>query len=427
MLAEIDGERAPSPEARRAAAKAVTELGLDALPAITKALDALRKQATPPVQAAMKPIRDGQAAKDNPSFDLLDKLLDSKKDGPGTKTAIHTVVLARALAHIGTTASLKEMILVAADHEKSFRPEIARLVKAAGDRGVPALIETRKAENRELRAWSSVQLEGLGKRSPGDAVQTKNNQVLSDVLRAYGVVHDPDAVPIILSFVNSDRAQVRTAAREAISAYGQDAVWKLKEAYANLTGKSAQEGWTAADVAKELFLAYDKFRLQEVYQLLEDGKAREKEGKLAEATALYDKALARQPLLDRRGEMVAGYVAYARTIEDAEAERALATFRKALRLDPEGPRARQIEAEIAYLEGRALVRSGISDVEPFRRALALDPGHAKARQELDRLENTAEERRSRTQRYVAAGALLAVTVGAIVLFGGRRRRKTSPA
>ena len=58
-------------------------------------------------------------------------------------------------------------------------------------------------------------------------------------------------MPVILSFVNSDRAQVRAAAREALAAYGQDAIWKLREAYAALTGKPANEGWTAPELANE--------------------------------------------------------------------------------------------------------------------------------------------------------------------------------
>ena len=36
--------------------------------------------------------------------------------------------------------------------------------------------------------------EAMGKRIPGDAVQTHDNQVLADVLHAYGVIHDLDAV-----------------------------------------------------------------------------------------------------------------------------------------------------------------------------------------------------------------------------------------
>ncbi len=439
MLAPLTGDDA---EARKAAAKTVGELGADAVPAIAKRLAELRKGPSASIAAALKPIGKGSLAGGEGS-DLCAKLLEAKVDGPGGKSALVTAALLRALAHAGTTPAARQLVKVAGDHNGAFRAEIARQVKALGDKAVPALIETRKEGSNELRHWAYNQLESMGKRIPGDAVQTRDNQVLSDVLRAYAAIHDVDAVPVILSFVNSDRVQVRTAAREALTSYGQDAVWKLREAYANLTGKPAQEGWSAADVAKELFAAYDRFRLQEVYGLLDEGLAKEKDGKLDEAIAAFDKVLARQPMLDRRAEMVPAYFAHAQKLEDSDPQLALATLRKAQRLAPtepqdppeavrprgatrtESPRAPQIAAEIAYLEGKDLLARGITDVEPFKRALTIDPTHAKARAELERLDATSTERAPRTRTVLAgAGVLLAAVLG-ILLFGGRRKKPPS--
>ena len=42
----------------------------------------------------------------------------------------------------------------------------------------------------------------------------------------------------------------------------------------------ARRAWTATETAKELFAAYDRFRLEEVYGLLEEGIAKDKEGKV---------------------------------------------------------------------------------------------------------------------------------------------------
>ncbi|MBS2012746.1 MAG: tetratricopeptide repeat protein [Deltaproteobacteria bacterium] len=419
MLAPLSGDDG---DARKAAAKTVGELGPDAVPAITKKLGELRKGPSASIQSVIK-----STSKPAEGTDLCAKLLEGKIDGQGGKAALVTAALIRALAHAGTTPAARQLVKIAGDHNGAFRPEIARQVKALGDKAIPALIETRKDGSSELRHWSYGQLESMGKRIPGDAVQTKDNQVLSDVLRAYGSIHDLDAVPVILSFVNSDRVQVRTAAREALTSFGQDAVWKLREAFANLTGKPAPDNWSAAEVAKELFAAYDRFRLQEVYGLLEEGLAKEKEGKLEEAVASFDKVLARQPLLDRRGEMVPAYFAQAQRLEEKSPPEALAMLRKAVRLAPEGPRAPQINAEIAYLEGKDLLARGITDVEPFKRALTLDPTHAKARAELERLEATTLDR-SNSTRAVAGGAgvLLAGVIG-ILLFGGRRKRSPRPA
>ncbi len=416
MLTSLsDGDDA----ARKEAAASIEDLGQDAVETIAKKLAELRKSTGPHVAAAVKAARDGEkgAAQTN----LHDALVKTKGEGPGYRTAVSTVVLARALAKIGTLPAVKQLIKIAIDHSGAFKTEIGRHVKELGDKAVPALIETRKESSSELRHWAFSQLEGMGKRVPGDAVQMKDNQVLSDVLRAFANVHDMDALPVLLSFVNSDRIQVRAAARDALRQFGQDAVWKLREAYSNVTGKPAPEGWPASQVAKELFAAYDKLRLQEVYGLLEEGLAKLNDGKVEEATADFDKVLARQPMLDRRGEMVPAYVAYAQKLEESDPQRSLELFRKAARLWPESPRASQIEAEIAYLEGKELLARGIADVEPFRRALTLDPGHEKARAEINRLESNIEERQERIRALAAAGAVVVVALAGIILFGGKRR------
>jgi hypothetical protein len=402
---------------RKSAAKSVSELGPEAVPAITRKLAELRKTSTPAVVAAVKPAKDAKDAKD-----LCDALLDRPASEAGAKTALVTAALIRALAHAGTTPAVRQLVKVAGDHGGAFRPEITRQIRALGDRSLPALIETRKDGSPDLRHWAYGQLEAMGKRIPGDAVQTHDNQVLADVLHAYGAIHDLDAVPVILSFVSSDRVQVRSAARESLTSFGQDAVWKLREAYANLTGKSAPDGWSAAEVAKELFAAYDRVRLQEVYGLLEDGLAKQKDGKLDEAIASFDKVLARQPMLDRRAETVPAYVEKAEKIEQTDPVAALALLRKAERLAPDGPRVAQVKAEIAYLEGEDLVARGIPDSEPFKRALVLDPTHAKARAELERLSANTADRESRTRNIAAAAGCLLLGVIALLLFGGRRKR-----
>jgi tetratricopeptide (TPR) repeat protein len=317
------------------------------------------------------------------------------------------------------------MILVASDADGALRPELARQFKVLGDRAVPALIEARRDPSPDARLWAANLLEALGKRTPGDAVQTKDNQVLADALRAYASVKDLDALPVILSFVNTDRAQVRTAAREATLAFGQDAVWRLREAFAALTGEPAPEGTSVPDLAKKLFDAYDRYRLQDVYALVDHGLAAQREGKLDVAIADFDQALARQPLLDRRAEMAPSYLAYAESREPADEGAALAYLRKALRVDDGSPTSDHIRSEIKYLEGEDLVRRGIDDTLPFEQALALDPQNSRARAELTRLEADAESSRVRGWRLAAAGTVLTVALATIVFLGGRRVRKNS--
>ena len=416
----------PSIDARRAAAKSIAELGGDATSAVAQKLAELRKTSGAAAQASMRALRDQLGGKANDkSFDLVEALiaLGAKLSGE-TRAALTEASLLRALAHIGTTPATRDLVIASSDAGGAFKVEIARLVMQLGERAVAALVEARK--DSDQRQWAGNMLDALGKRLPGDAVQTKDNQVLSDVLRAYGGVKDLDAIPVILSFVNSDRAQVRAAARDALAAYGQDAIWKLREAFAALTGKPANDALTAPQLARELFDAYDRFRLQEVYALLDDGLAKQRAGQIEEAAAAFDRVLARQPMLDRRADMVPGYVQLAQSLESRDRPRALAYLRKALRLDETGPRAAEIQSEVLYLEGEELLAGGIADADVFRRAVALDPGNARAQAEVTRLEAQSETKQSSVQRWAAAAAVFALASAGIILFGGRRRAPQAP-
>lgn len=425
---EADLERMLAPlfsderEARFGAARQIENIGQDALGAMAKKLADLRKASSPPVTAAIKAASRSryQTANDDLGDALIGMGTQTKSEG-GYRTALTTVILLKALARVGTTPAIRQLIRAAIDHGGALRPEVNRHVKALGDRAVPALIETRSESSAELRHWAYSQLEAMGKRVPGDAVQTRDNQVLADVLRAFANAHEMDALPVLLSFVNSDRLQVRAAAREALGQFGPDAVWKLREAYSNVTGKPAPESWQATRVARELFSTYDRLRLQETYGLLEEGLAREKEGRLNEAIAAFDKVLARHPTLDRRAEMVGAYVEYAKALEDTEPARSNALLRKATRIWPETSRATQIEAEIAYLEGKDLLARGIPDVGPLQRAVALDPNHEKARAELSHLEATVEAHEAKVRVLAGLATVTAVVLTGTLLFGRRRR------
>src|ERR1700722_12352947 len=310
-----------SVEERKAAAAAVTSLGADATTAITQKLADLRKGGDGGMGGAVRAVREhsGKEA----GFDLVDALAQQKPDG-ATQRALIVTCLLRALVHAATMPAAPQLVLLAADAGGVLRPELTRQMKQMGDRAVAALIEARRDPATETRTWASNLLESMGKRTPGEAVQVKDNQALADVLRAYAGIKDLDALPVVLSFVSSDRAQVRAAARAATLAYGQDALWKLREAYAALMGEQAPEGIAAVDLAKKLFDAYDRFRLQEVYALLTKGLAEQQDDKLALAIVDLYEVLACPPMLDRRAEAVPTYVAYGESLEDSDRPAALA-------------------------------------------------------------------------------------------------------
>jgi tetratricopeptide (TPR) repeat protein len=416
MLAPLGSD---SVDARREAATALVALGPAAAPALGKKMAELRKTGDGGTYSAVKAAKERAAGAGG--ADLLEALVTQKPEASVTR-ALTTVCLVRALAHAGTTAAVRQLVLAASDAGGVLRPELGRQLKQLGDRAVAGLIEARRDPAPETRTWAANLLDAMGKRTAGDAVQTKDNQALSDVLRAYANIKDLDALPVVLSFVNSDRVQVRASAREATLAFGQEALWKLREAYAALSGDQAPDGISAAELAKKLFDAYDRFRLHDVYALLDKGLAAQKDGHLQDAVAAFDDALARQPLLDRRAEAAPAYVTFGESLEASDRPEALAYLRKALRLDEAGPTSSHVRSDIATLEGEDLVSHGIADAEPFERALALDPGNARARADLARIEAQAVSSRAQGWRLAAAAVVLLLALGGIGVVGGHRKR-----
>jgi tetratricopeptide (TPR) repeat protein len=416
-----------SAERKLAMVKELEKLGADAVAPIHRRLELERRASPIGVSNTMKALREENEGRERgEGFDLVGALAKLKKTEAGYPTVLTTAALIRTLAHMGTTPALRELVALTDDHQGAFRPEITRQVKALGEAFVPALIEARRSP-AEIRRWANLQLEALGKRTAGDAAQVKSSAVLCGVLRAYGNIHDVEALSVILSFVNSDRSQVRSAAREALANYGGDGLWKLREAYQNLTGKPTPDGWGADQVANELFLAYDRVRLKEVYDLLDTGLHKHREGRSLEAIADFDKVLAHEPLLDRRSEIIPAFMAAAEASWESDEPKALALYRKAARLNPDPERKNQIESRILTLEGLSLEHRGVHDQEVFKSALTQDPSNERARSAIERLEYDGDAKEERKRRIFAGVALLAVCFLGILVLGGRRRARIAPS
>ncbi|WP_437295771.1 hypothetical protein [Sorangium sp. So ce426] len=342
------------------------------------------------------------------------------------RDVVKLLAMERMLVAAGTTPAVRELIALHAYFGELLRIDLQRQVAKLRDKAVPALIEARQHDAKIVQRWANKQLDLLGRAIPGEAIASNDTQILADVLRAYGRVRDVDAMRVILSFCNSDRARLRDAAREAISAIGEPGIWQLRDAYLDLTGVKPPREWSWDRVARELFGTYDRARLAEVYKLMDEGVAAASAGKPAEATDAFDKVLARAPLFERRKEMVDAYVERARSLSADRRDDALAMLRKALRLDAPGERAKKIEAEIAYLEGALLIERGTPDKFVLERAIELDPSHAGARAALTSLGDKVAERKSQTNRHIAAGAVgLAAVLS--MFFIARRRSAPSPA
>jgi Tfp pilus assembly protein PilF len=119
--------------------------------------------------------------------------------------------------------------------------------------------------------------------------------------------------------------------------------------------------------------------------------------------------------------MVEGYLALARKVEGSDRQRAALLARKALRLDPQNPQARAIEAYLLVLEAEQLAAEGLVDTAPLKRAIELDPTSGRPRDLLARLEASPQARAHAGYRYLAAAAIGALAVVASLLVGLSRR------
>jgi hypothetical protein len=326
---------------------------------------------------------------------------------------------------VETTAQARALIQLAAGAEAALLPEVGRAIAPIGERAVPALIEARgPAQSPATQAWASDELDLLGKRTPADAVQTGDRDVLCGVLRAYGETRDVDALPAVLSFIAANRSEVRAAARESVLAYGDLALRRLREAFAARTGERAPEDVSSRDLAYALFDACDRERLRSVDALFDRGLAAQREGRAVDAIAAFDGALAEEPSLPRAGQAAPAYVDYAVAIARSDPSRATASLRKALRLDATGDVAGRARSELAVLEGRELRDRGVDDASPFALAVALDPKNEEAKEELAR----ARSRGATSRAAVRRGATLAVIAGvALGLLGALRMTRARRA
>ncbi len=349
----------------------------------------------------------------------------SRPKNDSWRDLVKLLAMERMLTNVGTTPAVRELLQMYSYFGELLRIDLARQVNKLRDKAVPALIEARQHDAKIVQKFAVKELDLLGRTIPGEAVGVTDPQVLADILRAYGRTRDVDAERVVLSFCNSERIKLREAAREAITAIGEPGIWQLRDAYLNQTGNKAPREFTWDRIARELFGMYDRARLAEVYKLMDEGVSHANAQKWIEATDAFDKVLARSPVFERRKEMAKAYVERAKLVETKEPATSLELLRKALRLDPQGDGAKKIEADIAYLEGMALIERGTPDKFPLTKALEIDPTHARAKRALAELEQErVAPKKSFVKRYVAAGGVgFAALIAMIVLVRIKPRKR----
>jgi tetratricopeptide (TPR) repeat protein len=339
---------------------------------------------------------------------------------------VSVLALSRMLTQIGSVDAVRELIDVYVRFGEFLRVDTQLQLEKLGEKAVAALLEARRHKAEKIGRWAERQLDALGKAIPSEAVQTPDHQVLADVLRAYGRSRDPDAARIVISFANSERAQVREAARQAVAMMGEVSAWQLRDSYETTVGKKPPRDWSWERTARELFGELDRLRLARVHRLFDEGLTAQQAGNLEQMREAFDKLLAQSPMFERRGEMASGYLAYADQLGEDRREAAIDSLRRAERIATEPAVKKRAQSRLSTLEGEQLLTRGIADQVLFRRALELDPDNRRARDALAQIERGELEKKSAFGRYAAAGLIGLLSLLAIIVIALRRGRVAPP-
>ncbi len=389
--------------------------------AMKELLHATRRKARDEVRKQMRAAGEKGRVK---TPDYLDMLADNgKPDSKPWQDLISVVGMSRMLVHIGTVDAVRVLIDVYVRFGEFLRIDTQLQLEKLGDKAVAALIEARHHPAKKIAHWADRELDMMGKAIPSEAIRTDDYEVLADVLRAYGRVRDPDAARLVISFANSERTQVRLAARQAVVMMGEVANWQLRDTYETIVGDKPPRDWGWKRTARELFGRYDRQRMAKVYQVFDEGMAAYRAGRLAAMRSSFNKVLAQSPMFEHRDDMVQGYLAYAKKFADKSPADALDAARRAERLAPDEATEKSIKSFRLTLEGERLLERGIADQTLFRRALDLDSTNSRARDALSRIEHGELTKRSQSRRYTAAGAIGAAALLAIAFIGLWRPRR----
>jgi hypothetical protein len=403
---------------RETAASEVLEVERDRLPAIHRRIGSIAESSD---HVAMKEllgqIRDkAHEEKKGPPPDYLEMLeTHAKPDSRTFRDLVQVVGMSRMLRHVGTTPAARELIGIYARFGEFLRVDTQLSLEKMGERAVAALIEATRHPAPKIAHWAERQLDALGKAIPGEAVRTNDPEVLADVLRAYGRTRDPDAARLVISFANSERTQIREAARQAVVLMGEVANWQLRDTYESVVGRKPSREWSWDRTARELFAEYDRSRLSVVERDFEKGLAAYRAGKLDDMAPLFDDVLSQSPVFGRASEMAPGYSAYAAAHLDDAPDLATRALLRVERLSEDDAQKKRAQSMRLVLGAEDLMKRHIADQSLVRNALELDPANARARRLLDRMSRGEVDPNARTRRYEAAGVIGVLALGAIAV------------
>lgn len=245
----------------------------------------------------------------------------------------------------------------------------------------------------------------MGKAIPGEAVRTDDHDALADILRAYGRIRDPDAARIIVSFANSERSQLRMAARQAIAMLGPVGLWQLRDAYEDVVGRRPRRDWTWEHTARELFGEFDRLRLARVYGTFIEGLEHLKKGELEAMGKCFDTVLAKDPLFEKRAQMAEGYLRLAQQLAGANPEAARQAAIRVERLASDPKTKNQARSLVITLRAGESVGRGLLETDRLEQAIELDPDNRRARDLLAGATPDTVRSQSATLRWISSAVI----------------------
>jgi tetratricopeptide (TPR) repeat protein len=305
------------------------------------------------------------------------------------------------------------------------RQQAYRFLQGLDFDALPALLELRGHPALAVRCWAKQGIRSLGMEDPRVATALSDSHLVARVIQAYANPLDYKALPVITPFLNDERMEVREAARRAVGGFGKEAIWQLREAYLEATGKHAERSWAADRVARELYAVLDRPRIAEADRLLTRGLSAFVSGDLETMKQCFDQALTIHPGFEKRAEMAPGYAAFGeKLLEKDDLDPAAAAYSRALRLDPRAAEARTWRARLAFIRSEQRLHGGVVDIDGYQEALRLEPGNQAAATVLDRLGGAWLERQRTKKRWARIGAVVLLGLFSLLLLA-RSRSKNS--
>jgi hypothetical protein len=353
-------------------------------------------------------------------------LASARHKDPAWRDCVTLAALVRMLAASGTVEGARELVTVYAKFGEFIRVEVQQRLSDMKDRAVAALIEARRHPADKVARWAALRLDQIGRAIPSESVRTNDFEALSDIVRAYGRVRDPDAARIVISFANSERTQLRLAARQAIVMLGAVGLWQLRDAYEDVVGKRPRRDWTWERTARELFGEFDRLRLARVYGTFMEGMRHLEKGELAQMGRAFDLVLAKDPLFEKRAQMAPGYFRLAQSLRETNPHAALEALMRVTRLSGDTDLVRQAQSLESALRALQATKRGVIDLDRLNAAVELDPRNGFARSALSKLQPSNVVGRYSSIRWVASAVIALAGLVSVLAIWLRQPKPSAP-